>query len=127
MAVKNLRAALCVALMAVSFSAAAEDGPAPFPDFTFKRVKPPAANAQKRITVQIAPAATPAPPSQSGAPTTQVAAAAPNAPLPFRWFWSELDATASADAARATRAVDLIAERGGQVPEPRLQTLQSTA
>lgn len=96
--------------------------PEPFVDFTFKRVKAPQSRAQKRITVQIKPEAAPKP---AAVPT----AAKPSAPgsLPYDWFWSALDPKAGKDPARAQRAVDMIEANLGQVPEPRLQTLQSAA
>ncbi|WP_147125689.1 lytic transglycosylase domain-containing protein [Shimia ponticola] len=127
MVTNTLKAALCALVLAVPLSAEADDGPAPFPDFTFKRVKPPAANAQRRITVQITPQVQQAPVAPQSGAATQVALAAPTAPLPFGWFWAELNAKGTADASRAVQATDLIAAKVGQVPEPRLQTLQSTA
>jgi len=127
MARPTLGALICAGIICASGGVWANDGPAPFPDFTFKRVKPPAADATRRITVQIAPQVQTPSAAPQGSQTTQVAAAAPSAPLPFGWFWAEMDAKASADASRAVRATDLIATQAGQVPEPRLQTLQSTA
>lgn len=94
------------------------------PDFTFKRVKPPAANYRgPRITVQITPE------------TAPMAAATPDAPgAPARsdtmtWFWDKVPADlATNPAVRLRTALDLMssAAEARSVPAPRLQNLKTT-
>ncbi len=75
------------------------DSPAPFADFTFRRVKIPETGTNQRITVQIAPVApaAPAPPHEVAAPpeTPEIPepAAAPTADAAFAWFWRTVPAT----------------------------------
>ncbi len=94
------------------------DGPEPFADFTFKRVKVPAPGAGKRITVQIVPRA----PRPADEPA---AAEAPRDSDPYAWFWEavspEMAATGPGRLAEAVRMID----GGPGVPEPRVQALQS--
>ncbi|WP_425439258.1 lytic transglycosylase domain-containing protein [Roseovarius azorensis] len=102
--------------------------PPPFPEFTFKREKPPAPDTRKRITVQIEAKAPPAP-----AKTPK----APEEPLPdgarisgYDWFWQRVPADlASSSADRLRSAMDHLANppAGQVVGAPRLQTLQQIA
>ncbi|MEM6277375.1 MAG: lytic transglycosylase domain-containing protein, partial [Pseudomonadota bacterium] len=115
--------ALAVCLAAPIAVAEETSGPPPFKDFTFKRVKPPAAGTNRRITVQIAPAGT--------APAPLTAAAAPS-PAPavqdaYPWFWEKMSPRAEDRAAgRLFDALDAIAA-SREAPTPRLQSLQSIA
>lgn len=100
--------------------------PAPFPDFSAKRVKPPASGAKKRITVQIAPQTVPTP----TVPTAPVAK--PRAPggETLAWFWS--DVSPSIDAQGPGRLepalIRLSNPPAGQgITAPRLQDLQTIA
>ena len=112
--------ALCAAVIMCGPAAWAESPP-PFPEFTFKRVKPPASDAKKRITVQIQPeaiaVARPAAPDSTDA----------SAPLPYGWFWTSVEPDADADAARLFQALNVLTTSAQVVPAPRLQTLQTTA
>lgn len=104
--------------------------PPPFPEFTFKREKPPEPGTRKRITVQIEAKAPVAPVKRNKEPLEKE-------PLPdsprisgYDWFWrgvpSEL-AIASADRLKA--AMDHLSNppSGHTVGAPRLQTLQDIA
>lgn len=95
--------------------------PNSFPDFSAKRIKPPAPGAKRLITIQIAPppevAAQPAAPAPAGAqPTTT--------PQPYDWFWAEISPRLeAASPARLEEALALLAART-DVAAPRVQTLQ---
>lgn len=101
--------------------------PPPYPVFTFKRVKPPAADGNKRITVQITP-------------EDQERAAAIPVPVPdvtpktgmsrYGWYWD----TVSPDLAAASpgRLDDVVnaltaGPDGLSVDAPRLQSMQTLA
>lgn len=104
--------------------------PPPFPEFTFKRQKPPAAGVKRRINVQIelqsaAPAAA-APPQDSAqdnaAPTPRVAS--------YSWFWDLVPPELSADTpARLRAAAQQLSKppTGKSIGAPRLQVLQEIA
>ncbi len=113
---------VCAAI-ALGAAPSAADSPPPFRDFTFKRIKPPAPGAKKRITVQIAPApAAPrsAEPAQPDAERVLAAA----------WYWEAVSPRlAEAGPGRLPRAVQELANapKGSAIPAPRLQTLQDIA
>nr|WP_243695812.1 lytic transglycosylase domain-containing protein [Rhodovulum marinum] len=111
-----------VAAVALAGPAAAE--PPPWPDFTFKRVKPPEPGAKRRITIQVQPVA-PAPPA------APVAKADPVAPAPGPgWFWAQVSpALADGGPGRLAPALAALANPplGEGVPAPRLQHLQDIA
>ena len=70
------------------------EGPAPFPEFSAKRVKPPTAGNTKRITIQIDPADE-VRPSAAAAPQ-QSAQAAPQTPAgSYGWFWDKISPAAA--------------------------------
>ncbi|KAJ54077.1 lytic murein transglycosylase [Actibacterium mucosum KCTC 23349] len=103
--------------------------------FTFKRVKPPAPDTKKRITVQVPPRDNPAviaPPSDLPQPESTVAVA-PN-PLSgigsYAWYW-ELISPSLIDSApgRLQEAVTALAAgpEGTGVSKPRLAQMQSLA
>lgn len=109
-----------IALIAlVASTPALAEGPKPFPDFTFKRMKPPKAGAVKRITVQIEPQARIV--AKPATPKTT-----PNAPAvkdSSDWFWSQV--AGESPAARVSSAlIALKNASGGGVPSPRLQYLR---
>ena len=97
---------------------------APFPDFTFKRVKPPPPGAAPRITVQIAP------PSAT-APSAPVPSSPRKAPAEdYAWFWEGVSPSLqAAGPGRLERAVRQLAmaPAGSAPPVPRLQDLQDIA
>jgi soluble lytic murein transglycosylase-like protein len=103
---------------------AVAEGPEPFPDFSAKRVKPPQAG-QKRITIQIDPAAQPAP-----APKSAVAAdqPAPSSPGQYDWFWAKISPDAAQSGpGRLSAAITTLAASSRKVPAPRLQQMQDIA
>ncbi len=116
----------------------ADDAPAPFADFTFKRVGVPDAGA-KRITIQIDPAAQAAAlavkprtsPDQTdsaepGDGDAVVASVAPISPE-WDWFWTAVSPRLDkAGPANVRAALDLVATQEG-MPQPRLQHLQGIA
>jgi soluble lytic murein transglycosylase-like protein len=99
------------------------EGPKPFPDFQAKRVKPPKPGA-KRITIQIDPAAAPAP----QAVATPSGAVVPKAAGSFGWFWDKISpAAAGAGPGRLEAAMTTLAAEGSRMPTPRLQQMQDIA
>ncbi|WP_299688256.1 lytic transglycosylase domain-containing protein [uncultured Tateyamaria sp.] len=118
---------MCIAGLVVGLacgSAVAKDPPA-FKDFSAKRVKPPSAGTQKRITVQIDPSEVEAEVPQTD-PTEDKAPAAYAAR--YDWFWS--DVATDLDAAGAGRlapALSALARSKAPVAAPRLQQMQTVA
>jgi len=95
--------------------------PPPFPDFTFKRIRPPSAESERLITVQIAPVA----------PIARIPARA-NAAAPglddpqVAEFWAKVDPSlASASPGRLSRAAGAVADL--ELPGPSLNGLQAIA
>ncbi|MBS0126673.1 lytic transglycosylase domain-containing protein [Thetidibacter halocola] len=133
MRVTPLLAALC-ALHLASPPVLAE-APSPFPQFSAKRVKPPAPGA-KRITVQIAPRDNPAvpPPPATPAAVATVAPRDPGGPVApaggYDWFWQAVSPKLTdSGPGRLGAALDALAARqpGDGVASPRLQSLQNIA
>ncbi|PJE31965.1 Soluble lytic murein transglycosylase [Pseudooceanicola antarcticus] len=128
-------AVVLAAWLALLPAAALSDDPPPFPEFTFKTVRPPEPGSRKRIDVQIAPQA----PGTSrlpqiGAPETpKPAAAAPasgEAPGRYGWFWEAISPERAASGpGRLEPALNaLSAPPAGQgVPAPRLSSLMEIA
>lgn len=122
--------------MAWGVCAWAEEAPAPFPEFSAKRVVPPGKSglpgtkpSNRRITVQIDPeeqarvlAARPLP--QPAVPEGE----APAGPLgKYAWFWDQVSPElTSAGAGRLAPALTAIGSKG-KVAVPRLQSLQDIA
>ena len=117
-----MRAVLAGILIWATAPLVAAQTPAPFPEFTFKRVTPPSSNSGPRITVQIDPderttaavAPTPAPAVPSGpSQTAQI-------------FWDAVGVDIGlARAARLDQARAHV--RDGSVAAPSLQTMQEIA
>ncbi|MDF1856218.1 MAG: lytic transglycosylase domain-containing protein [Pseudooceanicola sp.] len=106
-----------------------------FGDFTNKRVKPPRADAKRRITVQIKPGDALKPPKPRAKPKTEAdtdkaSVAVGAAPGQLAWFWEAIspDLTASGPG-RLEPALRRIAAppSGAGVPAPRLGTLMQIA
>ncbi len=102
------------------------EAPPPFPEFTFKRVKPPKPGTNKRITIQIEPeervAAKPAPaPDNAARPPTGR----------YGWFWESVSpGIDQSGPGRLEEALIRIANPPGgavAVAAPRLQGLQDIA
>ncbi len=106
--------------------AAAAQSPAPYPDFTFRTVKPPGPGTDRRITVQIAPAPSPPPkPSGTGADPAPGAGAGD-----YAWYWQAVSpALADSGAGRLGSAVAALGQGpgGAGVAAPRLQIMQDLA
>ncbi|MBO6601963.1 MAG: lytic transglycosylase domain-containing protein [Roseicyclus sp.] len=104
--------------------AAQSADPPPFPEFTFRRVTPPAAgHTGPRITIQIEPQATPAT-APAPTPPDGAALAVPNG---VEWFWAEVPADLSAGAGRFQAALEhlsLSPETAG-LGIPRLEQLRA--
>ncbi len=102
-------------------------GPKPFPDFTFKRQKPPEPGVKKRITIQIEPQPEPDP----------LVAAQPEVVLPdddfigkYSWFWQKVSPDIAINGSvRLRTAFNSLNEApgGGGVAGPRLQSIQEIA
>ena len=119
------RAALIVCIGCAT--AVAAEGPKPFPDFSAKRVKPPAPGQSKRITVQITPAE-PALSVEQDQSQSEDAVSAVSQPL--NWFWEDVSPDLSASGpGRLETALQRLSNppEGGRLPTPRLSTLQSIA
>ncbi|CUH64212.1 Soluble lytic murein transglycosylase precursor [Thalassovita gelatinovora] len=113
---------LTVSVMLASVSVRAE-APAPFPDFTFKRISPPKPG-QKRITVQIDPA------EQQAALKKPVVANVPVEAKPvagrFGWFWETVSPDAAqGNADRLETALAALGKppKGQAVTAPRLNDM----
>lgn len=105
-------------------ASAQADAPPPFPEFTFKRVKPPTPGASRRITVQITPQ-TPRP-----APPTKAAPPPPETQTRYGWYWQLVSpALADSGPGRLEQAVVALGQGpGGQsVTSPRLQAMRGIA
>lgn len=117
--------------ISLAFAAHAEESeprkvPDPWPEFTFKRVKPPAADAQRRILVTIKPDAVIAAPRPEPEPTPAPDLAAALVPSGYEWFWAQV--SPKADVSGARRFQDALATiskgpDGKPVTGPRLDTL----
>jgi len=124
MSMKIVAAALCLAA-----ASAQAEGPAPFPEFSAKRIKPPAAGSRNRITIQIDPAATPPAPAARSTPDpaepgTKSEKAAVGR---YAWFWDKVSpALAESGPGRLDQALQVLAGTGG-VAAPRLQAMQDIA
>ena len=118
-----------VVALALAGAAWAESPPS-FPDFTFKRVKPPAAGNAKRITVQITPQD-----MKIQKPVAKPDASRPKAANPvgadsFGWFWDVVspDLTAGGPGRLEPALTHLANPPAGQaVDAPRLQMLLAIA
>lgn len=124
-----LRHLLSAALAAGLSVAPVAADPPPFPEFSAKRVKPPAKNARKRITVQIEPGD-----QAPSAIATAAAVTAPKAPSAsaggYKWFWDVVSPRLEAKSPGRLEPA-LIRLRtppaGEGVSGPRLQELQDIA
>lgn len=118
-------AAVLVAGLSIS-GAAAKDDPPPFPEFTFKRVKPPKPGETRRITIQVAPAAV----DQAPAGVTAETTVAPAGAADYGWFWDGVSpARGQGGPGRMLVAVDRLASAppGQALTGPSLQDLRTAA
>jgi soluble lytic murein transglycosylase-like protein len=132
-----------VATAAIVSLVMAGGGAATAEDFTFRRVKPPAAGSGPRITVQIDPAeqarrlaalpkAQPWTPPEAPAATAAAAASSPSptpAPAAYGWFWDMVSPARGAAAGRFGAAMAALGQGpgGARVAAPRMQHLQQVA
>ncbi|MFP7673796.1 lytic transglycosylase domain-containing protein [Marivita sp. S0852] len=118
---------LITAVCALAFSVSdIQAEPAPFPEFSAKRVKPPSSGTKKRITVQIAPQA-PVTPSVPVTPAAQPRAGGGDV---LSWFWNDISPSLDAQApGRLDPALVRLSNppSGQGVAAPRLQDLQNIA
>ncbi len=138
---RGLRAMACALTCCAVVAAAPSAAEDARPDFTFRRVKPPAAGGGPRITVQIDPeeqkrllAAAPAVPPR---PSAAVAPAMPDPPAGgaaapgarYAWFWDAVPPGLGAVDGRIGRALAALADgpAGARVAAPRMQHLQDLA
>lgn len=102
----------------VSAQEAGGNGPAPFPEFSFRRVTvPQAGHVGPRITVQIGPEA--AQPAAAPAPETRPPSAS------SAWFWDQIPAGRDEGAGRFMAAIRLLgtAPEAASLPIARAETL----
>lgn len=103
------------------------EGPAPFPEFTFKRMKVPGAGTGKRITVQVDPSQVRAAPAE--VETDIPPAEAPSAGI-YDWYWASVSPSLSdSSSGRLEDAVNSLSNgpAGTSVAAPRLQHMQELA
>ena len=113
----------------------AADGPAPFPDFKPRFVKPPKPGAKRKAIVQIDPTAVAQRPvdrtpdasdaeseAQGG---TEVAAAAPVGN--YGWFWDKISPELTSSGPGRLRDALSVLSGSGAVGAPRLQAMQDIA
>lgn len=122
-----MRRLACISLLFALLSSPMgfADEPQPFPDFTFKKVKPPKPGSGKRIRVQIdtATGAIQVPPAVQNE-------AAPPAPSVFEWYWAEVSPKLEdKSVGRLDAAVNHLskAPSGQEVNAPRMQAMQNIA
>ena len=117
-----------IAVLLVIFSqlvaqALMAESPPAFPDFSAKRVKPPAAGTTKRITVQIQTAPSVPEPSL---PTDQPSQ--PETPDKFDWFWDVLtpERAGPPGPGRLADALEILSTPASrnEIAQPRLQDVQ---
>ncbi|MBJ3761248.1 lytic transglycosylase domain-containing protein [Maribius pontilimi] len=114
----------------LAFGPAHAADPPPFPDFTFKRMKPPKAGTRKRITVQIDPSEQ-WPPPVAAKPVEPISPADP-APAAkskaYAWFWDQVPAGgAGNDGLTQALAVLSRPPAGVKAPQYRLDRLRKLA
>jgi len=111
-----------VALSLAGAMPAAPEVPAPYPDFTFRRVTPPKPGATRRITVQITPGA-----AQPDAPARL---APEQGGGRYGWYWALVSpALGESRPGRLAPALTALGQgpEGQEVEAPRLQSVQQIA
>jgi Transglycosylase SLT domain len=120
----NTRILCVLALASVATVAYASDGPKPFPEFEARRIKPPTASSQKRITIQIDPEHT----APQALPTPDVVNSdAPVVDSQYSWFWDQISPELAQSGPGRLSAALQVLSGSGKVAAPRLQTLQDIA
>lgn len=119
---------LVLAIALAGSGPAGAETPAPYPDFTFKRVKPPSSGADKRITVQIKPGEGLRPPAPK--PKAEPEPRPGTGIGRYAWFWDLVspDLVATGPGRLNPALVRLAnAPEGGAVPAPRLDAMIAIA
>ncbi|WP_372605501.1 lytic transglycosylase domain-containing protein [Actibacterium sp.] len=123
----GFRLLACVTAV-LCYGAVLADTPPPYPEFSFRRVKPPVAGANRLITVQIAPPAILPAPMHLPEATPDLAPEAAIGDL--AWYWQRVSpALADSGPGRLAPAVEALRDGpdGTMVPAPRLQMMQDLA
>jgi len=127
----GLSLAFCAVLAVSGAHAEPIDAPPPFPQFSFKRVKPPSGTETKRITIQIDPEAQAAPSQDVETDTASAEDTTDPAPqLPHEWFWASVSPALSAgNPGRLDVALGVLAASAAEkgLAAPRLQSMQAIA
>lgn len=124
---KHVFLACALALSCAGHSVLA-DTPPPFKDFSAKRVKPPAANATKRITIQIDPTVQQQAKPMTLEPRGEDIGQSGVTGARYDWFWSEVSPElAGSGPGRLEVALRTLARSKQPVPVPRLQEMQAVA
>lgn len=116
-----------LALMSLAVSPVGAEQPAPFADFSAKRIKAPKAGSKPVIDIQIDPA------EQSAAlqpppPPTAESGAAPASPGRYGWFWAKVSPEmAMSGPGRLDVAMSTLAGATAKVNAPRMQQMQDIA
>ena len=119
---------LVAGLLAAQAVSAESVKPAFGGDFTFRKITPPKAGTQKRITIQIAPDANPFPQDSAALPFPKSKAAQTSTTMD--WFWDKVSPEIGAGGpGRFVGAVEHVAmaPTGQEVPAPRLDHLYAIA
>jgi soluble lytic murein transglycosylase-like protein len=105
------------------------EGPAPFPEFEAKRIKPPAPGTRKRITVQIEPDQAPAPAQVTAQEdgSISVGTGGGTSPGRYAWFWDKISPELAQSGPGRTTDAFIALQTSGDVAAPRLQILQDIA
>ena len=125
--IRNITA-IC-ALICLGLDPAQAETPAPYSDFSAKRIKAPKAGSKPVIDIQIDPAAQSAARApRTPKPEADTAAAAPAAPGQYDWFWAKVSPDmASSGPGRLDVAMSTLAGATSKVNAPRLQHMQNIA
>ena len=103
------------------------EGPAPFPEFSAKRIKPPTTAIGNRITVQIDPATQ----FRKLAPVVEPTEENPDKAAPigqYVWFWDKISPDlAQSGPGRLELALNTLSGSNSPVSTPRLQHMQDIA
>ncbi len=116
---------MCVcALGVVATDASSSDGLKPFPEFEARRIKPPTASTQKRITIQIDPEQSAPIPTP---PIDEVTSDTPMVDSQYSWFWEQISPELAQSGPGRLSAALQVLSGSGKVAAPRLQTMQDIA
>jgi Transglycosylase SLT domain len=116
---------MCVCVLGmIATDVASSEAVKPFPEFEARRIKPPTAATQKRITIQIDPEQAPTPPAP---PAEDVTSDAPVVDSQYSWFWEKISPELAQSGPGRLSAALQVLSGSGKVAAPRLQTMQDIA